>query len=104
MLNLSDLGPRIGVFGPSSAGKSTLAWAIGAQTGAAVHHLDLLHHQPKTDWVPRPEAEFEMLHAAAVSCDEWVIDGNYSRLLPLRLTRMTGAITRRITRGRSLGR
>lgn len=87
-----SLGERICILGPSNSGKSTLAVAIGKARGLPVVHLDLLHHLPDTDWEPRPAAEFEALHDAAVGGDRWVIEGNYTRLLPQRLARATGLI------------
>jgi adenylate kinase family enzyme len=92
MTRLADLGRRICIFGPSNSGKSTLAAAIGAAQGLPVIHLDLLHHKPNTDWEVRPKEEFVALHDQAILGDRWVIDGNYSRLVPQRLTRATGAI------------
>jgi adenylate kinase family enzyme len=91
-MRLADLGPRICVFGPSNSGKSTLAAAIGATRGLEVIHLDRLHHKPNTDWEPRPREEFAALHDAAIMGERWVMDGNYSRLVPRRLERATGAI------------
>ena len=89
---LDDLGARICIMGPSNSGKSTLAQAIARARDLEAVHLDRLHHLPHTDWVPRPESEFTMLHDAAVRVERWVIDGNYSRLLPQRLARATGVI------------
>lgn len=89
---LAALGRRIVIMGPSNAGKSTLAAAISQQTGLPVVHLDQLHHQPNTDWQPRPAAEFHALQRAAIAQDSWIMDGNYSTLLPERLARATGAI------------
>lgn len=89
---LESLGRRIVIMGPSNAGKSTLAEAIGRQTGLPVVHLDQLHHLPHTDWRPRPAEEFLRLQRAAMEKDAWVMDGNYSALLPERLARATGAI------------
>ncbi|UYQ73964.1 AAA family ATPase [Pelagibacterium flavum] len=86
------LGPRICVFGPSNSGKSTLAAAIGQALSLPPVHLDLLHHQPNTDWVPRPAQEFERLHNQAIAGENWVMEGNYSRLMPQRLERATGII------------
>lgn len=80
------------ILGPSNSGKSTLAAAIGRARGLSVVHLDQLHHQPGTDWHPRPAAAFRALHDAAIAGDRWVIDGSYSRLLPQRLARATGVI------------
>lgn len=91
-MTLDDLGPRICIIGPSNSGKSTLAAAIGRARGLPPIHLDQLYHLPNTDWQIRPDAEFAALHDAAILGDRWVIDGNYSRCLPARLARATGAI------------
>lgn len=92
MTRLADLGPRICIFGPSNSGKSTLAAAIGATLDLPVIHLDLLHHKPNTDWEVRPKEEFAALHDEAILGERWVMDGNYSRLIPQRVERATGAI------------
>lgn len=89
---LENFGDRIMVCGPSNAGKSTLAEAIGRKLGRQVFHIDLFRHLPATDWVQRPDAEFEALHDAAILDDHWVMDGNYSHLMPRRIARATGII------------
>jgi len=91
-MTLDDLGPRICIMGPSNSGKSTLAHAIARQRGLEPVHLDRLHHLPHTDWTPRPTEDFAALHDAAILGSRWVIDGNYSRLVPQRLDRATGLI------------
>lgn len=101
---LADLGPHICIFGPSGSGKSTLALAIGRAIDAAVVHLDQLHHLPDTDWVKRPAADFAALHRAAIAGERWVIEGNYSSLMPERIARATGIILLDIGTGRSLWR
>ena len=92
MLELSELGDRICIMGPSNSGKSTLADAIARRNQTQAIHLDVLHHLPGTDWVPRPFSDFERLHDTAIEAEHWVVDGNYSRLLPQRLARATGFI------------
>jgi adenylate kinase family enzyme len=89
---LATMGRRIVILGPSNAGKSTLAEAISRALGIPAIHLDQFRHLPNTDWAVRPDAEFHVLHDAAITEDEWVMDGNYSRLLPQRLARATGVI------------
>ena len=89
---LDDLGRRIVILGPTNAGKSTLAVAIGKKIGVPAHHVDLFRHMPNTDWEQRPDEEFHALHAEAVAEPEWVMDGNYSAILPLRFSRATGVI------------
>ncbi len=92
MLPLEALGDRIMVLGPSNAGKSTLALALSDKLNLPVIHLDRLQHLPNTDWQPRPEDEFKRLHDAAILTPTWVMDGNYSRLMPQRFERATGVI------------
>ena len=89
---LDALGPRICVLGPSNSGKSTLAVAIGRARDMPPIHLDLLYHRPNTDWEPRPPEDFAALHDAALLRERWVMDGNYTRLLPQRLARATGLV------------
>ena len=91
-LALETLGPRIVVAGPSNAGKSTLTSALAEKIGAEPIYLDVLHHQPGTDWQPRPAEEFDALHSAAIAGERWIMDGNYSRLMAPRLARTTGII------------
>lgn len=92
METLYSLGPRICIMGPSNSGKSTLANAICRARGLKAVHLDQLSHLPNTDWSLRPAEEFVALHDKEIAGSEWVIEGNYSRLLPQRLERATGFI------------
>ena len=92
MVPLNDLGPRIMVLGPSNAGKSTLAVALSRKLSLPVVHLDQLQHLPNTNWQPRAEEDFVALHDTSIDADEWVMDGNYSRLMPKRFERATGVI------------
>lgn len=89
---LVALGPRICILGPSGSGKSTLGVAIGRKQNLPVVHLDQLHHLPGTEWQPGPAEDFLALHDAAIAGERWVMEGNYTRLLPQRLARATGLI------------
>jgi adenylate kinase family enzyme len=89
---LSQLGRRICIMGPSNAGKSTLAEALSTKLGVPPIFLDQLHHLPHTNWQPRPAQDFHDLQLAALEGSEWIMDGNYSAMLPERLARATGAI------------
>ena len=90
--SLAELGQRIMVNGPSNAGKSTLADAMARKLGIPVVHLDRFSHQEEGNWVPRPKPEFHALHDAAIAGDAWVMDGNYSELMPRRFARATGVV------------
>jgi adenylate kinase family enzyme len=89
---LESLGTRIMICGPSNAGKSTLAVAIGKKLDVPVVYLDLLYHKPNTDWEARPPEEFDAAHAEAIAGEGWVMEGNYSRLFGPRLERATGIV------------
>ncbi|HUA81154.1 MAG TPA: AAA family ATPase [Dyella sp.] len=91
-MQLSALGTRICILGPSNSGKSTLAVAIGRKLGIDVIHLDQLHHIPQSDWRPRPAEEFRALHDEAIHGSQWVMEGNYTSCMPQRLQRATGVI------------
>ncbi|MDC9590815.1 AAA family ATPase [Xenorhabdus sp. XENO-10] len=91
-MKLLDLGNRICIMGPSNSGKSTLANAISIKCNLKVVHLDQLFHLPNTNWQERPVDEFISLHDMAIKEDSWVIDGNYRKCLPQRLSRATGVI------------
>jgi adenylate kinase family enzyme len=90
--SLEAFGRRICVCGPSNAGKSTLADSVSRKLNVPVVFLDQLRFAPNTDWEERPDEEFRQLHDAAVAGDEWIMDGNYSSLLPQRFERATGII------------
>lgn len=91
-LPLEALGQRIMICGPSNAGKSTLCVALADKIGAEAFHCDLFRHLPGTNWVQRSDEEFAALHDEAIGHERWVMDGNYSRLMPQRMARATGII------------
>ena len=101
---LESFGQRIMICGPSNAGKSTLAAAIGRERRLPVVHLDQLHHLPNTDWVARPREDFVRLHDAAILEEAWVMDGNYSGTFPQRLKRATGIVLLRDNRWANFAR
>jgi adenylate kinase family enzyme len=76
---------RVLVIGSPGAGKSTLAAEVARLSGLPLVHLDRLHWKP--GWVESGQEEFDARLAEAIAAPRWVIDGNYGRTLPLRLTR-----------------
>lgn len=89
---LDSLGPRIIILGPSNSGKSTLAQGISHKQNLPVIHLDRLYHYPNSNWEPRPFEEFSVLHDHAIHEEHWVMEGNYTKILPARLACATGVI------------
>lgn len=75
---------RIVIIGSSGAGKSTLARKLGRKLNIPVIHLDRYHWQP--GWVPLPAEEWEKFISEKVAEERWIIDGNYRRTLPMRLS------------------
>jgi adenylate kinase family enzyme len=76
---------RLLIIGSPGAGKSTLAAEVARLTGLPLIHLDRLHWKP--GWVESGKEEFDAKVSAAIAGPRWVIEGNYGRTLPLRLTR-----------------
>ncbi|MCW2949335.1 MAG: topology modulation protein [Thermoleophilia bacterium] len=81
---------RIIVLGPSGGGKSTVARALGMQLGLPVTHFDL--HCWNAGWVMSPRATRIKLIEHFAAGDEWIIDGNSSAALALRLDRADVAV------------
>jgi adenylate kinase family enzyme len=81
---------RILILGPSGAGKSTLARCLGDRLGLPVVHLDAFYWNP--GWSPSETGLFRARMAEAAARDAWVIEGNYSSHLDLRLPRAEALI------------
>ena len=76
---------RILIIGCSGAGKSTLARQLGSLTGLPVVHLDRLFWKP--GWVESTNEELDEKIRSSMEESRWIIDGNYCRTLPMRLTK-----------------
>ncbi len=74
---------RILIIGCSCSGKSTLARTLSRKLGVPVVHLDQLWWSG--DWKHVTREEFDSRLAMALNMDRWIIDGNYSRTIPMRL-------------------
>lgn len=74
---------RVLVIGPGGAGKSTFATRLGEQLQIEVKHLDRYYWQP--GWVKPAPDEWLKTVESLVSEESWIIDGNYSGTLDLRL-------------------
>lgn len=75
---------RILVIGSSGAGKSTFARNLGEKTGLKVIHLDKLYWKP--NWVETIDKdEWKRVVQKTLGGDAWIIDGNYSGTMEMRL-------------------
>ena len=78
-------GRIVGLLGPNGSGKSTLSVALGEKLGLPVVHLDQLWW--KEGWRNVTREEFDSRLAMAMNMDGWIIDGNYSRTMEMRLAK-----------------
>ncbi len=73
------------VIGSPGAGKTTFSLALAKKCKLPVHHLDKLYWRDGWEHVSREE--FDALLTEAIKTDGWIIDGNYSRTIPMRLAK-----------------
>ncbi|WP_158961706.1 P-loop NTPase family protein [Myroides fluvii] len=93
MIPLEALGTRMCIIGNSAAGKSTLAQHLGQHLNFAICHLDQLAHVPHTNWQPRDRELMRLDHQTfLIQHESWVIEGNYSYLMPERFAQATAII------------
>jgi adenylate kinase family enzyme len=74
---------KVLVIGSGGAGKSIFARHLGKLLNIEVIHLDALYWRP--GWGETPRDEWRKVIEQLVKRDAWVIDGNYSNTLDLRL-------------------
>lgn len=74
---------RILIIGSGGSGKSTLARQLGEKTGIEVIHLDKLHW--RRDWVEPDKTEWGETVRQILKGESWIIDGNYSGTLKMRM-------------------
>ena len=75
---------RVIIIGGNGSGKSTFSKKLHSITGLPLVHLDRLLWYG--DWQVRERAEFDALLGAELEKDRWIIDGNYNRTIPWRLS------------------
>lgn len=82
---------KILVIGSSGAGKSTFARRLHRATNLPLIHLDRLYWKP--NWVETTDkAEWKRTIETALQGDSWILDGNYSGTLEMRLEKCDTAI------------
>ena len=79
------VGERIAIIGPSGSGKSTLARQLGERLALPVIHLDA--HFWSAGWVGAEKTQWRETVGSLVRREQWIIDGNYSSTMDLRLPR-----------------
>ena len=76
---------RILIIGCPGAGKTTLARQLGEKLGLPVVHLDSIFWSPG-NWEHLDQKAFDAALLAELEKSQWIIEGNYDRTLPLRLS------------------
>lgn len=71
------------VIGCPGSGKTTFAEKLQKKTGLQLFYLDAIWHKPDRTHIPREE--FDARLAEIFALEEWIIDGNYSRTVEMRL-------------------
>jgi adenylate kinase family enzyme len=81
---------RVLVLGPSGSGKSTFAEKLADLLSVPCIHLDTHYWTP--NWVETPREEWFEVVRELISQESWVMDGNYSSTLEMRIRRADTAI------------
>lgn len=74
---------KVLVIGSGGAGKSTFARRLGSLLDIEVVHLDKLYWNP--GWVETPRPAWRETIEKLLRRDAWILDGNYSNTLELRI-------------------
>lgn len=74
---------KIIVIGCPGGGKSTFSRRLNQLTNIPIVYLDMIYHRPDKTTVSREQ--FDIKLQQILEWEEWIIDGNYARTLPVRL-------------------
>lgn len=74
---------KIMIIGSPGSGKSTLAKKLNEILDIPVYHLDAYFWKP--GWQAIKRSELVRLQEAFIKKDRWIIDGNYSATMDIRL-------------------
>jgi adenylate kinase family enzyme len=74
---------KVLVIGSGGAGKSIFAARLGELLNIKVLHLDKFYWRP--GWIEMPKAEWLRTLEELMKRDSWIMDGNYSGTLDIRL-------------------
>ena len=74
---------RVIVIGCPGSGKTTFAEKLHRITGLPLYYLDAIWHKPDRTHISREE--FDQRIQEIFAEDRWIIDGNYSRTVEMRL-------------------
>lgn len=76
---------RVMIIGSAGSGKSTLTQKLSNILALPVIHLDKYYWKP--NWIPTPNEEWDQVVNEFTMKEQWIMDGNYSRTIDLRISR-----------------
>lgn len=85
-----NIGNRILIIGSAGAGKTRLAKILGKKLNIPIIHLD--KHYWKPGWDRVDEASWINKINRLIEQDSWIMDGNYTQSLSIRLAYATSVI------------
>ena len=74
---------KVIIIGCPGSGKSTFSRKLNNITGIPLFYLDMIFHKPDKTIYSQEEFDEKLSHI--MELDEWIMDGNYARTLPIRL-------------------
>lgn len=74
---------KVIVIGCPGSGKTTFSEKLNKLTGVPLIYLDAIWHKPDRTHIPREE--FDKRLSEFSEMDEWIMDGNYSRTVEVRV-------------------
>ncbi len=74
---------KVIIIGCPGSGKTTFAEKLQKLTGLPLFYLDAIWHKPDRTHISREE--YDSLLSEILEQDEWIIDGNYSRTIEVRM-------------------
>ena len=83
MIGRKDGFRRAIVIGCPGSGKTTFSKRLADKIGVPIFHLDAIWHLPDRTHITREK--FDTRLAEILSLDSWIIDGNYSRTIEVRM-------------------
>ena len=81
---------RINIVGTAGSGKSTFARLLAEKMNVPYIQLDELHWKP--NWTESTDEELFPKLKNALSSERWVLDGNYTRTIPIKWKRVQTVI------------
>ncbi len=83
VVEMSDRMKKVIIIGCPGSGKTTFAEKLNKCTGLPLFYLDAIWHKPDKTHISRDD--FDKRMAEISELDEWIIDGNYSRTIEVRI-------------------